>query len=484
VNVLAFDRIDAETTLDDKHWQCHYQLVVEPGISLKMSANKQHKEQDKAIAHLFDYIERAPEWIPRFDEMTAQLMQPVALYLGEDVEHITNRLLDGAYGGMAYGFLMELMSVTCWDNEQVTPIDTFLKRRGWREGANGRRYLRALNESEHLLLEVTQVEPNRWVDVRPLGTTLPVERIVEHSASQSLHPYDAMIARVVTLGKKKQFSAILPLTPAGAQHMLKQIDSIVDDLAALYEELGEDETADLVKNFADEIPTERDRRITEEGFMCWAIDALAAPGTELPQLRNTDDDRIVMSKFRFPVTGDKARIRENLNACSALTDATHDQWSWVKSSATNTLLGTLKLIGDHLILETNSVERAEQGVNLVQSLLNEGLVAPPLGVHQNIEDLMVAGPTSSPPPSSQELQHMPQVQALLHKAMKDHYMKTLDEPIPMLDNDSPRTCAADPEKHDKVVGWLKYLENMESKSPEPAQDVTWLWEELGLEQYR
>jgi hypothetical protein len=449
-----------------------------------MSANEKHKEHDKAIDHLFEYIERTPEWMPRLEEMTSQLMQPVARHLGEDVENITHRLLDGAFGGIAYGFLMELMSVTCWDNEQVTPIDTFLKRRGWREGANGRRYLRALNASEQLLLEVTQVEPNRWVDVRPLGSTLPVERIVERSASQSLHPYDAMIARVVTLGKKKQFGAILPLTPAGTRHMLKQIDSIASDLAALYEELGEAETAGLVKNFADEIPTERDRRITEEGFMCWAIDALAAPGTELPQLRNTDDDRIVMTKFRFPVTGDKARIRENLNACSALTDATDDQWSWLKSSETNSLLGTLELIGDHLILETNSVERGEQGVNLVQSLLNEKLVGPPLGVHQNIENLMVARPTSSPSRSSQELQHMPQVQALLHKTMKDHYMKTLDEPIPMLDNDSPRTCAADPEKHAKVVGWLKYLENMESKSPEPAQDVTWLWGELGLEQYR
>jgi hypothetical protein len=462
----------------------HNQRLVEPGISLQMSANKQHKEHDKAIRHLFDYIERTPEWMSRFDEMTSQLMQPVARHLGENVEYITDRLLDGAYGGMAYGFLMELMSVTYWDNEQVTPIDTFLKQRGWRESTNGRRYLRALNESEQLLLEVTQVDPNRWVDVRPLGSTLPVERIVEHSVSQSLHPYDAIIARVLTLGKKKEFGTILPLTPAGARHMLKQIDSVISDLTALYEELGEAETADLVQNFADEIPTERDRRITEEGFMCWAIDALAAPATQLPQLRNTDDNRIVITKFRFPVIGDKARIRDNLNACSALTDGTNDHWSWLKSSETNTLLGTLDLIGDHLILETNSVERGEQGVNLVQSLLNDGLVAAPLGVHQNIEDLMAASPTSSPPPSSLELQHMPQIQALLHKTMKDHYMKTLDEAIPMLDNDSPRTCAADPEKHAKVVGWLKYLENMESKSPGPAQDVAWLWGELGLEHYR
>ena len=126
--------------------------------------------------------------------------------------------------------------------------------------------------------------------------------------------------QIMTLGKMKQFGAILPLTPDGARYMLEQMDSVVSDLTEWYEELVEAEG--LVKNFANEIPMERDRRITEEGFMCWAIDALDPPGTRAPQVHNTDGDRIVMTKFRFPVTGDKARISENLNACSALIDDT------------------------------------------------------------------------------------------------------------------------------------------------------------------
>lgn len=447
-----------------------------------MSANKQQKERDKAIRHLFDYIERSPEWSPLFDDMTTQMMMPVARHFDEDVEQITNRLLNGDYGGMAYGYLMELMSVTSWNNESITPIDTFLKQRGWREGSDGRRYLRALNESDHLLLEVTQVEPKRWVEIRPLGSNLPVERIIERSASQGLHPYDAIIARVVTLGKQKRFGGILPLTPDGAHYMLEQMDTVASDLTQWYEELVEEEGPEgLVKNFADEIPMERDRRITEEGFMCWAIDMLDPPSARAPQLHNTDGDRIVMTKFRFPISGNKTRISENLSASSALIDDTDNQWTWFQSNENNTVLGRLELTEDHLILETNSVERGEQGVKLVQSLLNQELVGQPLGVHEHIEDLMSSMPATGS--SSEELQQMPEVQALLQKTLKDHYLKTLDEPIPMLDNDSPRTCAADPDKHTKVVGWLKYLENMESKSPGPAQDVTWLWDELGLGQY-
>ncbi len=68
--------------------------------------------------------------------------------------------------------------------------------------------------------------------------------------------------------------------------------------------------------------------------------------------------------------------------------------------------------------------------------------------------------------------------------MKGHYLKTLDEAIPMLDNESPRACAADPDKQHKVIDWLKYLENTESKSPSPTQDFTWMWEELGLSSHR
>jgi len=144
----------------------------------------------------------------------------------------------------------------------------------------------------------------------------------------------------------------------------------------------------------------------------------------------------------------------------------------------------MELNPPNLVFHTNSVERGERGVAFIQSLLGDDQLGPQLGVHENLDDLMTSPPTPSSSMSSDELQQLPEVQALLQETMKRHYRKTLDEAIPMLDNDSPRTCAADPVKHSKVVNWLKTLENTEAKSPAPSQDFGWLWDELGLSDYR
>lgn len=450
-----------------------------------MSASKQQKERDKAVSHLFDFIEKSTEWSPLFEDLTRQMMWPVANHVGQDVELVTNRLFDGHYGGMAYGFLMDLMAVTTWNNSAVTPIDAFLKNRGWREGSHGRHYLRSLNEADHTFMEVTNVEPGRWVELRSHGTTETPIRIIERSASESLHRYDAIIARVVSLGKSFRFSTVLPLSAAGTEYLTEQLNAVPEDLSEWYREAVDEDGPDgLVENFADDIPGERQRRLTEYGFMCWATDVLDPPSMATPQLHNTDDERIVMTKFRFPVTGDTVRIRESLMACTALNDEGDDHWSWLKSDSSNTVLGRIKIDNNQLIFDTNSVERGERGVAFVQSLLGDALVGQPIGLHENIEDLVSSAPAEPPSSSSIDLQQQSEVQAMLQEVMKGHYRKTLDEPIPMLDNESPRACAANPDKHQKVVGWLKYLENTESKSSNPAQDFSWMWDELGLTHYR
>ena len=453
-----------------------------------MSASKQQKERDKAIRHLFDFIERSPRWKPLLDDLTRQYIQPVAAQLDEDVDMIDIRLQGGPYGSMMFGFIMELMAVTRWDNENETPIDEYLQKRGWREGTHGRRYLNALVESELVFLEVTNVDPGRWVEVRPYGTTEAVMRIVEHSASQSLHPYDAVVARLVTLGKSQRFGSILPLSPDGRSYLQEQLDSVESDLEQWYEELVAEEGPDgLVENFANEIPMERQRRTDEYGFMCWAIDVLDPPPMIAPQMHNTDNERIVMTKTRFPLTGDAEIIRQQFALYEELIDDGDDHWSWLKLDGSNTVLGRFMLRKSELVFETNSVERGKQGETFMQAFVVDGLIGKPLTVHENLNDLMSSGataPTSPSSLSSDELQQLPEVQALLQKTMKDHYLKTLDEPIPMLDNDSPRDCAADPDKQSKVIVWLKSLENMEAKAPGPAQDFGWLWDELGLAAYR
>jgi hypothetical protein len=72
--------------------------------------------------------------------------------------------------------------------------------------------------------------------------------------------------------------------------------------------------------------------------------------------------------------------------------------------------------------------------------------------------------------------------------LDQHYRQCLDEPIPALDNKTPRQCARSKKGRAKVIEWLKHLENNElrraaSQEQEPY-DSRWMWDELKLDKYR
>jgi len=180
---------------------------------------------------------------------------------------------------------------------------------------------------------------------------------------------------------------------------------------------------------------------------------------------------------------DVKQVGEILNSIEDLIDDSETRWSWLKSDGSNKVMGTAEIGVDALVFETNSVERSEKGIAFLQSFLSTDLIGAPISVHDNIEHT-VASALSTPPADAIDLSQHPELLGKMQDMMKGHYLKTLDEAIPMLDNESPRACAADPDKHHKVVAWLKYLENTESKTPNPVQDFSWMWEELGLIDYR
>lgn len=255
-----------------------------------MSLNKQQKQRDKAVGHLFDYIENSERWSPRIDEMADQFMGFVIQSLDIDAFELQVRLQQGPYGPMIYGFLMEMMAVTVWDAERVTPIEEYVKKRGWRETPHGRRYLNALNDSELHFLEVSAVAPGKWVEVRPYGTRDRSERIIERSGSEQLKVKSAIVARLVDLGQSRKFGSILPLSLSGALHLKKQLDGVESYLKGLYEEVVAEEGSDgLVENFVDGIDSERQTRIEETGFSCFVSDAIGVTVHVQPQLFNTDN---------------------------------------------------------------------------------------------------------------------------------------------------------------------------------------------------
>ena len=450
-----------------------------------MSVSKQQKERDKAVRHLFEFIEKSETWGPRISDLMAIYMRPVVAYFDEDERSVQLRMEQSPFGPMIYGFIMEMMAVTSWDGESATPIEAYLKQRGWREGRHGRRYLRALLESDMHFLEVTAVEPGRWAEVRPYGSNGPSERIIERGGSENMHPYDALVARLVPLGKAHRFGSVLPLTHHGAQHLKDSLDNVESDLKELYEEaVAEDGPEGLVENFVDGVDEERRLRTEETGFMNFAIDALRGPTQTPPQMFNTDNERMVITKTRLPIVGDVQEIRTALDDQDELFADNDAHWSWLKSDGSNTLLGSIKIQDKYLEFESNSVERSERGVAMLQTCLDEDLVGAPMSVHENFQDTLSAPQAPSRSSNSIDIAQHPELQSMVQDMLKKQYLTALDEPIPMLDNESPRVCAADPDKRHKAIDWVKYLENQESKSPASSHDFTWMWKELRLVEYR
>ena len=152
--------------------------------------------------------------------------------------------------------------------------------------------------------------------------------------------------------------------------------------------------------------------------------------------------------------------------------------------------GTLEAKPGVLTLTTNSVERSQRGQGVLEALLH-GLVGPALSALQTPEQLMAENENQQQgdgnPESTDTID--PEIAAEIIRYTRDqHYRQSLDEAIPALDNKTPRQCARSKKGREKVIEWLKHLENSElrraaSQGQEPY-DSSWMWVELKLDKHR
>lgn len=129
------------------------------------------------------------------------------------------------------------------------------------------------------------------------------------------------------------------------------------------------------------------------------------------------------------------------------------------------------------------MERSHNGIAWVQACLSPELIGPPIIVHENIEHTLPYTQAQGTVKPVDLTQH-PEFKDALQDAIKSSYLKSIDQPIPMLGDESPRTCAGDPDKRHRAIEWVRYLEDMDSQNAPVPHDFSWLWKELGLEEHR
>lgn len=241
--------------------------------------------------------------------------------------------------------------------------------------------------------------------------------------------------------------------------------------------------------------------------LAWLFDTLErAAGNALPTITNAEGDEIVFHDTRFPLTASVTQkdIAARLNTIPGMSQENTKFWNWfenepggrakVKNTAVQSfdtmidnglrVLGNIELKGRSLHLSTNSAARAEEGKVLLQKALGT-LIGAPLTQIRTVEQMMAERPTKPATPSATPDLPPEIVAKLIHDHMDRHYRETLDQPVGMLGNKTPRQAARTPKGREKITEWLKYLENQSAAHPDPADpmasyDFSWIWEELGI----
>ena len=464
---------------------------------------------DKATERLLRWAQRE-EWAQRHLELRALHF----VCLGEMLEELglPDDALDALPGEAAD--LLDVFIVedffTAWfgEREERNVVDDYLGRRGWREQAPARRYLEALRDSVVSVYEVVGLVPGRCMTVRDLirgGEALTVE---EGLGSQGAAMWDRLAARVVSVSGKRYFTgAVLRL-----RHALSR--ELVEAFERMARELQRDIRKDTRRQGSKAPVT---RAVAREAMLragpiaplvarFWLMDAVVQAHRPAPRVRNTDDEALLHCEVRFPVHGDRARVAGALDGIEALErDGEEDEahWRWVAAGSPlhraarrhgtrrgletpetvigTTSLGYAEMTKAALVLSVNSRERAERGRELLASRLGD-LVGPALIVHQE--------PERAPERQTGEVPHEPAIptaEALraVHAYLDEHYRRTLDEPLPVLDGKSLREAAATAKGRGRVIDWLKQLENAEhrraAQQGHRPYDTAWMWRELGLE---
>jgi len=469
------------------------------------------RDTDKAIRNLMKWLEQ-----PEFQELHATVieehMTPVCKHLGLNQEELSEEIIENGLDGMLFGIMFEDFISSPFLPDNRTVVDDYLKRRGWRESVQGRRYLQKLSQSTLSLYEIVEITPGQHCDVRDVIRGGDTVRVFEKMGTQNLVKWDRLAARMLNSNGKHIFSGgMLPFRQEAAQSLLRVIDNTRKEYSKAIDKLKDKQ----VRGLSSINPEEEVLQNSCYAFTSiWLIQTLEDLHQAQPEMLNFDGEAIEFTEARFPFLDEQVEtIIDRLDSTIDWERDTLDDplWNWFppqqqkKKKTRNTkkgmsigtldadqrqISGMLELSLGVLKLTTNSRERAQRGQDELESLL-DGLIGPPLSTIQTPEQALSEREAERDNDDGMNATDDidPEIAAkIMEDYLDQHYRNCLDEIIPMLGDKTPRQCASSKKDQAKVIEWLKHLENNEhrrvaSQGGKPY-DSRWMWEELNLEKYR
>jgi hypothetical protein len=364
----------------------------------------------------------------------------------------------------------------------------YLRRHADRLSGTERAFLEAAATSPLCFYAVTHAQAGRELALRDIlsGADLVVR---EQNASRTVQPGDLLFTRILTVQGTSIMSGAAPLAIPPEWHL-----SILDVRDRLAGGPGRTLTRDAVRDF--------DLELRELYF--FIEDQIWNP--RLPEIRNTDGDRLVLTTLTYALRCPPAKAFDRLKslaraskpeAAQLVADAVLDENGeihgvtipWIKRRTARlpedtTTLGTIEIDGDQMRVEVNSTRRASRIVREIAKRL--GPDAELESRQADSIETLLARREETPRDRIAELeqarlQEQPEVQEFLRQRAERYWEDWLDTPIPALGQGTPRQAASTPEGRERLEALFMEFARRRGRSPDAmAPDVDALRASLGL----
>lgn len=439
------------------------------------------------ISGLLSFIGRETIWRDRLQDVVAEHLMPAFEEFEIDQDDL-GELLGEQWAGVLWGCGFEDFLGQRYEDGNI--VDLYLKRRGWKETVMNRAYFAALRDAPVSLYEVTDVQPGLSMALRDLLSDVAPVTVQEKSATRTLKQWDRIAVRVVPERDHHVISgALLPFSLDAADFLF----------AGLRDALK------LKKPDALRLTREQLQGCAPIFTAAWLFTEIARALTPAqPQFTNSDGDDVVFHDLRFPLaTGATQKdVAARLDEVKGFSPEGPQFWNWLAARKRRsgkavggtmletqmdgaTVLGSLELKGKTLLATVNSAERATKIEALITDAVGD-LLKRPLTTIRTLEQMAAEKRRDGPRDVADDIP--PEIaQQIGREFMDQHYRETLDAPIPVLGGKSPRQAVRNAAGRQKVIEWLKLLENRNAGQQNVAiaeYDFGWMWAELGLLEHR
>lgn len=359
-------------------------------------------------------------------------------------------------------------------------VDLLLGTRGPHLGPKQREFLGKLAETPLRLYHLTDVRPGEGLTLVDAfdDAAVPLE-VRERSASRTLKPGQLLGARPIEVDDHLELSgALYPFSPLHASLVLASLDEFIDEHQAnVHPEDRPYEIAILIA-----------RAWFEQMLLPPPIPAIFDASTGEPLVPTTDHYRIE----------DREALEARLAACTELEAGDTAVWERIDEDAEGVRRPRLSLRintrGERIELFCRTQRLADEGRAWFDALAGSTVrhltreIEDPRGMlaarHRDGPIKPVRGGKADSGPADLSQIDPETMTDLMSQVVRRTYANWADEPIPILDNRSPRELMATPAGLERVKGLLRGYEANEARlaadQGRAPVSFQFLWDALGI----